>query len=238
MKIGDLYRSAPVGFVGAIVVGLTNGAFWSMGPVFVQRNPLVDDTAMVAVYMSVAVVAGALGQWPAGRVSDRIDRRKVIVAASAVSAIVGVVTAVFADRWAAGLLVFPFLFGFFVFPLYTLCAAHMNDWVTADEYVGAASVLLLLYAGGAIAGSVLGAAALGLVGPSGLFYYTAVAHTALVAFALARLKLRPPRASDEHESFAHTIQVLQTVAPINPLTEPAGLPASTGDTNRPKDRAT
>ena len=222
-KVGHLFRCAPVGFVGAVVVGLTNGAFWSLGPVFVQRNPLVQSIDMVAIFMSMAVIAGALGQWPAGRVSDQMDRRKVIVAVSMASAIVGALTAVFADRWATGLLAFPFLFGFFVFPLYTLCAAHVNDWVSADEYVGAASVLLLLYAAGAVGGSVLGAGAMGFFGPSGLFYFTASMHAALVVFALARLRLRPPRISDEHEPFAHTIQVLQTVAPINPLEEQGGL---------------
>ena len=125
--------------------------------------------------------------------------------------------ALFSDRWAEGLLVFPFLFGFFVFPLYTLCAAHMNDWVAADEYVDASGVLLLLYAAGAIAGSVLGSGAMQMLGPSGLFFYTAAAHAALAVFIVVRLWVRPPRISDEHEPFVHTIQVLQTIAPIDPL---------------------
>lgn len=217
MDVAHFYRRAPVGVVGAAVVGLTNGAFWSLAPVFVQQNPLVRDTDMVAVFMSVAVVAGAIGQWPMGRVSDRMDRRKIILVASLASAIVGAAMAVFADQWANGLLVFPFLFGVFVFPLYTLCAAHINDWVTADEYVDAAAVLLVLYAVGAIAGSVLGSGAMQLLGPEGLFYFTASVHGALALVAVARLRVRPPRVSDEHEPFAHTIQVLQTVAPIDPL---------------------
>ncbi len=217
MDIGHLFRCAPVGVVGSVGVGLTLGAFWSLAPVFVRQNPLAQDTDMVAVFMSVAVIAGAIGQWPLGRVSDHMDRRKIILATSAASAIVGAVMALFSDRWADGLLVFPFVFGFFVFPLYTLCAAHTNDWVTPDEYVDASGVLLLLYAAGAIAGSVLGSGAMQILGPGGLFLYTAAVHAALVAFIVVRLWVRPPRISDEHEPFAHTIQVLQTIAPIDPL---------------------
>ena len=184
---------------------------------FVQQNPLARDTDTVAIFMSVAVVAGAIGQWPMGRVSDRMDRRKIILVASLASAVVGAAMAMFADEWPNGLLVFPFLFGAFVFPLYTLCAAHINDWVATDEYVDAAAVLLVLYAVGAIGGSVLGSGAMHLLGPNGLFYFTAAVHGALADFAAARLFVRPPRVSDEHESFAHTIQVLQTIAPIDPL---------------------
>ena len=217
MEIGHLFRCAPVGVVGSAVVGLTLGAFWSLAPVFVQQNPLADNTDMVAVFMSVAVIAGAIGQWPLGRVSDHMDRRKIILVTSIASAIVGIAMASFSDRWADGLLLFPFLFGFFVFPLYTLCAAHMNDWVTADEYVDASGVLLLLYAAGAIAGSVLGSAAMQILGPGGLFLYTAAVHATLAVFIVVRLWVRPPRISDEHEPFAHTIQVLQTIAPIDPL---------------------
>ena len=217
MNVAHFYRRAPVGVVGAVVVGLTNGAFWSLAPVFVQQNPLARDTDTVAIFMSVAVVAGAIGQWPMGRVSDRMDRRKIILVASLASAVVGAAMAMFADEWPNGLLVFPFLFGAVVFPLYTLCAAHINDWVATDEYVDAAAVLLVLYAVGAIGGSVLGSGAMHLLGPNGLFYFTAAVHGALAVFAAARLFVRPPRVSDEHESFAHTIQVLQTIAPIDPL---------------------
>ena len=153
-----------------------------------------------------------------GRVSDHMDRRKIILVTGIASAIVGAAMALFSDRWANGLLVFPFLFGFFVFPLYTLCAAHMNDWVASEEYVDAASLLLLLYAAGAIAGSVLGSGVMHFLGPSGLFYYTAAVHATFVVFTVVRLRLRPPRISDEQEPFAHTIRVLQTIAPIDPLT--------------------
>ena len=104
--------------------------------------------------------------------------------------------ALFSERWDDGLLVFPFLYGFFVFPLYTLCAAHMNDWVTTDEYVDASGVLLLLYAAGAIAGSVLGSGAMQILGPSGLFFYTAAVHATLAVFIDVRLWMRPKRISD------------------------------------------
>ena len=163
------------------------------------------------------MVAGAIGQWPLGRVSDHMDRRKIILVPSIASVIVGAAVALSSDGWANGLLGFPLLFGFFVFPLYALCAAHMNDWVPSQEYVDAAGLLLFLYAAGAIAGLVLGSGVMHFLGPSGRFFYTAAVHATLVVFIVARLRLCPRGISDEHEPFAHTIRVLQRGTPGPPL---------------------
>ena len=102
-----LYRCAPIGFAGAAVVGLANGAFWSLAPVFVLEIPLGGGADMVAIFMSLAVVSGAIAQWPFGHVSDRVDRRIVILVSCIGSALVGIAMGLFADRWAAGLWSFP-----------------------------------------------------------------------------------------------------------------------------------
>ena len=217
LRVFHLYRSSPVGFAGAVAVGLTNGAFWSLAPVFVHENRFAGDPDMVAIFMSVAVMAGAIGQWPLGRVSDRMDRRRVVLVASIGAAAVGLATGLFSDRWAEGLFVFPFLFGMFVFPLYTLCAAHVNDSVKSGEFVEAAGVLLLLVAAGAVGGSLVASGAMHLYGPSALFYCTAAVHAMLVVFTLARIRARPPRAVAEREPFADSIRVAHTVSLIDPI---------------------
>src|SRR3546814_2290275 len=73
IRLLHLYRLSPVGVVGCLAVGVANGSFWSLAPVYAQERGA--DTWGVAVFMSVAVLAGALGQWPFGRLSDRMDRR-------------------------------------------------------------------------------------------------------------------------------------------------------------------
>ena len=215
-RLPYLYRCSPIGFAGAGAVGLANGAFWSLAPVFVLDSPGGGGADGVAVFMSLAVVSGAIAQWPFGHVSDRMDRRIVILAACVGGAVVGIATGLFAGRWSAGLWVFPCLFGWFVFPLYALCAALMNDWVETGEFVEAAGVLLLLFAVGSVAGSVAAGAAMQLVGPSGLFFFTATVHGLLALFTLTRMRLRAAPPLDEQEPFAESIQAAYTVAPIEP----------------------
>ena len=215
-RLPYLYRCSPIGFAGAGAVGLANGAFWSLAPVFVLDSPGGGGAERVAIFMSLAVVSGAIAQWPFGHVSDRMDRRIVILAACIGGAVVGIATGLFAGRWSAGLWIFPCLFGWFVFPLYALCAALMNDWVETGEFVEAAGVLLLLFAVGSVAGSVAAGAAMQAVGPSGLFFFTATVHGLLALFTLTRMQLRAAPPLDEQEPFAESIQAAYTVAPIEP----------------------
>lgn len=217
IRIAHLFACSPVGFVGAATVGLTGGAFWSLAPVFVHSHPFSEGSDTVAAFMSVAVVAGAIGQWPLGRMSDRMDRRGVALRATIGAAMFGAAMAMFGEMWAGGLFVFCFLFGFFSIPLYTLCAAHMNDSVETGGFVEASSGLLLVYAAGAVGGSVLGSLMMRLLGPNGLFYFTATVHGAFAVFVVVRMRLRPPPQEHQREPFADSIRLAHTVAIIDPL---------------------
>ena len=74
----QLYRAAPVGLVASFMVGVSNGAFLGLGPISAVGSGL--STAQVALFMSAATLAGAIAQWPVGRLSDRVDRRLVLFA--------------------------------------------------------------------------------------------------------------------------------------------------------------
>ncbi len=227
VRIGHLYRISPVGFAGALAVGLANGAFWSLAPVFAQSKLLAVGTTGIALFMSIAVIAGAAGQWPLGRLSDRMDRRKVIVAACVGAALAGALLGVFGTNRDTAIFGFSFLFGLFAFPLYSLSAAHMNDSVESGGFVEATSGLLLLYAAGAVVGPLLGSAAMRLMGPGGLFIYTAAVHVVMAVFAVYRMRQRGRPPEEEREPFADSIRVAQTVATIDPL-------AKSGDDENPE----
>ena len=221
IRIGHLYRISPVGFVAAIGVGAANGSFWSLGPVFAHNYIGNGDTTSIALFMSITVIAGAMGQWPLGWASDRIDRRKVIVTAGLGAAAAALAITVTAANGGQGVFIFAAAYGLFAFPLYTLSAAHMNDSVEADGFVESASGLLLLYSAGAIIGPLITSSALTSFGAAGLFGFTAFVHIAIVGFALYRLRQHSRVPEDEREPFANSLLMAQTVAAIDPLTHTA-----------------
>jgi MFS family permease len=83
------------------------------------------------------------------------------------------------------------LFGAFAMPLYSLSAAHANDFAKPDQYSTVAAGLLFTFAIGAAIGPVIGSLAVNLLGPPGLFIYIAVAHASLIVWALIRMSARP-----------------------------------------------
>jgi len=214
IRLAHLYRLSPVGVVGCLAVGLANGSFWALAPVFAQNKGA--DPWGVAVFMSVGVLAGALGQWPLGRLSDKMDRRKVIIAAACGAAAAGGLFVLWAPPWGDGLLALIFLFGLFALPIYGIAVAHMNDYVEADGYVEAASGLLLVFALGAVVGPVISSILTRFLGPDALFGMTAGVHLCLAAFALYRMSRRAPAPEEEHVAFTDSLNLAQTVSTIDP----------------------
>ena len=100
LRLGRLYRLSPVGVLGCFFVGLANGAFGGLGVVFAQGVGL--GTTGVALFMSAALVGGTLFQVPFGRLSDRIDRRKVLMLACLLAVLAGAVLALAGDVRSGG----------------------------------------------------------------------------------------------------------------------------------------
>lgn len=233
LRIGYLWRLSPVAVVGGLAVGFTNGAFWTLGPIFAQRQ--AGDVGMVAIFMSVTVLSGALGQLPIGWLSDRLDRRIVIAITGAGAVLAAIAQVLAAWYWPAGLLPCAALFGAFALPLYSVCAAHLNDYIEEDGYVEAASGMLLLYAIGAVIGPVTASGMVDLYGTFMLFVFTAIIHLGLVVFALGRIRHKSaPQAADKM-AFTETLITAGTVANLDPRPDGGESGHASDSESRPED---
>ncbi len=184
---------SPVACAGCITLGLTNGAFRTVGPLYARAVGL--DVDGVALFMSLGIFAGAMLQYPLGWVSDRTGRRTAIILCT-MGAAAGSLILVYNS--AAGALVFvgAFVFGGFALPLYSLSAAHANDFAKPGQYVELAAGLTLFYAAGAVFGPTLSSLIISQYGAPAFFTYTGVLHIGFVGFVLYRIGQRPavPRA--------------------------------------------
>ena len=231
LRLVRLFRISPVGVVGCIAVGVANGAFWSLAPVYALDAMGDSAVSSVAIFMSIVVIAGAIGQWPLGRLSDRIDRRLVIIGACLGSATAGLGMVLLAAYIPYGVFIFGFMFGLFAFPVYALSVAHLNDFITEpSDYVEAASGLLLVFAIGAIVGPTLASAVIDLVGIRYLFAFTATIHIMAAAFCAYRMNVRAPAPAEEHIAFNDAVVLAQTTAAVDTLT-----PEDDGSGDAPSD---
>ena len=73
MSLLKLYKTAPVGVVGCLSSGILVGGFYSLGAIY--ANLIGLDVQMTSLFMFSGVLGGLLIQFPLGRLSDRMDRR-------------------------------------------------------------------------------------------------------------------------------------------------------------------
>jgi MFS family permease len=134
-------------------------------------------------------------QFPIGRLSDKFDRRTVLIFAS-----LGTALAALAVIWATGqgtgmLIVTVAIYGGFCFTIYPLSASQVNDLADPDRMVQVAAGLLIAYGIGASIGPVMAAQFMALYGPAGFFMFLIGIYCMLIAFTLIRIVQR--RRGDE-----------------------------------------
>jgi len=222
LDIRFFFKRVPMSLTALFLAGNLSGAFYGLAPVFAAKQGL--STAHVAMFVSAAVTAGLLAQWPMGWLSDRVNRVGLIRANALL------LTVAMVPLW--GWLHLPFwlllllsgLFGVLQFTLYPLGAAFANDHVEPERRVGLAAVLIMVYGVGACIGPLLAGALMDLGGP-GMFYVFASA-CALMLVAL----MRPARVTGEHqveEAPIHfvpapdSLQSSPVAATLDPRADPA-----------------
>jgi MFS family permease len=216
LPLRSLYAVSPLGVVGATVTGLMLGAFYALGAVYARR--LGMSLSAVAVFMSTVIFGGVALQWPLGLLSDRFDRRRVIVTAFAgtVAAGVGIVLI---DTPGWPLLVFASLFGGLSFALYPLCVAHANDRLPAEQRVSASGSLVLAYSAGAAAGPLAAAAVMTLTGAAGLFGFIALCAGGALLFGLWRQAAASPVPAGEQQNYQILPRTTPMAAELEPISE-------------------
>jgi len=213
VNLRRLFSISPSGTIGCLAHGVANGAFWSLAPVFTLA--ISGDPSLAAWFMTSAVVGGAISQWPLGYMSDRIGRRKTLVAAATICAVVAALLLLFAA--AASFLIINLLaaaWGFFAFPLYAIAVAHANDNAAVDDYVVVSSGLLLMYGAGAIAGPFIASAVMAVTGATGLYLMTLVTHVLLAAYVVVRMFRRQSTPADQHIAFSDALAITHTASQV------------------------
>jgi MFS family permease len=202
LDLPTLWRNSPIAVVAVVLIGMANSSFGTLGPVFGQRIGL--ETSTIALFMSLAILAGAGAQIPIGYVSDRMDRRKVLIAIAGAALIVDIVLAAFLPTNILLVLAASAVFGGTVYSMYPVVVAHANDHAPPDYFLRTSGGLLMLFGVGSIGGPLLAGVIMSATGPGGLFMTTALAHIALIGFALWRIRQRAAPTQAEKTDFVPT----------------------------------
>ncbi|MGE0802698.1 MAG: MFS transporter [Lautropia sp.] len=205
LSLRKLFRASRTGVAGAFGSGLALGAFWSLSAIYARALGL--ENVQIAHFTASAIVGGALMQWPIGWVSDRRDRRLVMIWVAVAAALALIALAVvdrvagasFGPAWYVPL---SFAFGAFVFSIYGLAVTQTHERVAAGEVLEATKGLLLLHGIGAAIGPLVTGLMMHWLQARGFPLTIAGVMVLLAAYTLSRVRREPPVPAGARGSFA------------------------------------
>ena len=210
IKIKELFKISPFGTVSMFCTGFIFAPIFSLLSVYAVTMKLgIFETSLLLVGV---MLAGALFQWPIGSLSDKYDRRKIIIGSS-LAAIIFSFSAIFASGVGNSLpnlfiestvsfnyfstaidktrlFIFVILLAGVTLPLFSLNLALVNDYIPKEKFVAAGSGLNIIFGLGAMAGPIMCSILMHFLGPNGFFVHLLIFLFAIIVFGFYRLGQR------------------------------------------------
>ncbi|MEY8701963.1 MFS transporter [Francisella philomiragia] len=182
-----IIKKVPLAMAASVIGGSLLGSIYTLLPIFMVRVNIQHD--MVSVLMMTTILGGMLLQVPIGKISDLMDRRKVILLAGAGILIASLLITVFHTSYLIfGVVIF--VFGGCAFVIYPLSISHASDFLEENEVLGAIGVLTIAYGIGSVVSPVIISSVMSLFGPFGFFIITAILSAILCLYSTYRIFVR------------------------------------------------
>ncbi|RBI83220.1 MFS transporter [Rhodosalinus halophilus] len=200
MTLAALYKVSPLGLVGMLLLGTVFSAQFGMSAVYGAEAGL--SVQEISIFVSAFFVGALVLQYPLGWLSDRMDRRVLILGTAAVGTAGAVLGLMLGAARTELLLAAALLIGGVSNPLYSLLIAYTNDFLEPDDMAAASSGLVFVNGVGAIVGPLAAGWVMQVIGPPGFFATIAAFFALLVGYAAWRMTQRPAPAAEETGTYA------------------------------------
>ena len=187
MTLSRLFTTSPLACVGMFLLGGVFSAQFGMSAVFGAQIGL--SLSQISLFVASFYIGAMIFQYPIGWVSDKMDRRLLILLISAASA-TGSASAYFAGGYFFALVFAAFLVGGLTNPLYSLLIAHANDFIEYEDMASAAAGLLFVNGVGAVSGPIIIGYAMDAYGSEIFFVIIALLMATLAIYAGYRMTQR------------------------------------------------
>ncbi len=210
IKIKELFKISPFGSFSMICTGFIFAPIFYLLSVYAIKMKLsIFETSLLLLG---TMLAGALFQWPIGSLSDKYDRRVIIIGSSIAASIFAILAIIVSGTGASlpnlflettvsfnyfsttmdktKLFLFIILLTGTTLPLFSLNLALVNDQIPKEKFVAAGGGLNIIFGIGAIAGPIMCSAMMDLLGPNGLFIHLLIFYISIIIFGFYRLSQR------------------------------------------------
>ncbi len=204
-----LWKASPSGVATIGLSGLASAGFFGVGTIYAVKAGLsVSETAL---FMTLFIGFGALSQWPLGWLSDKIDRRKVIMFCCATVICICMVLASF-EFTSITLVILSALVGAFTLPLYSLGVAQSNDRLKPKQMISASGTIVLVFSVFAALGPFTMSYFLELFEMFGFMIYMGIVHLVIAVTVLIMMMINQNVNESEQTDFQVMAQRPSVVA--------------------------
>lgn len=186
LRLGWLWGIAPTSVAANFLLGCSSGSFWALGPLWAAQ--IGYTPVEVALFITAVIIGCAAGQFPAGYIGDRVDRRVMLAGVAALACVCSVALTFMTARSSSTIL--GFIYGIAIPTMSVMCSAHANDRAGRHHAVEVASSLLFLYCLGALIGPLAAARLMDSFGPQMLFVVNAIVYGGIVIYVVLRIRQR------------------------------------------------
>ena len=187
MSLTDLIKASPLACFGTLVMGGVFSVLFAMSPVYATERGL--SIASTSYFVTAIFLGGLLFQYPIGWMSDRLDRRWLIIGLTAAGAFAAML-AMFLGSSLWVLYAVALLLGGCSNPLYSVLVAYANDYLDNDQMTAAAGGLLFINGLGAVSGPIVVGYAMSHFGIEWFFITLIVLLSAICLYGLYRMTQR------------------------------------------------
>ena len=200
MTLLEIMRISPLGCVGMFILGGVFSAQFGMSSVYGAAAGL--SLGNLSLFIATFYVGATILQYPLGWISDRMDRRLLIMIVAAAGGCGAVIGFLFGADFKM-LLVAAFIIGGLSNPLYSLLIAYTNDYLEHEDMAAASGGLVFINGLGAIAGPMITGWLMSdaVFGPAGFFALIAALMFAMAVYAAYRMTQRASVPVEETGSF-------------------------------------
>jgi MFS family permease len=188
LALVEQFATAPAAVIGSFGAGLVNGGVLALAPLYAAQH---YGPNAAAEFYSAAFTGSLILQWPAGLLSDRVDRRLVIAGLAALAACAAFALALWSGRlenWSAVLLFF--LWGAGALSFYGIAVAHMADRAEPGKLAQSAAGVLFVWAAGSVIGPLILGPLVDFYDVAGMFWFAGFAAVFVAAAMFWRRSTR------------------------------------------------
>lgn len=209
LNIVKFFRTSPSAVIGSFAGGLYTSVILSLLPLYIEAN---HYSSWVSYLMAIAVIGGMVFQFPIGKLSDLMDRRKILMISFLVSGLFSFFCYLDNPIESQYRELIFFTLGGITAVIYPISISLISDNVDSDKMIAAVQSMLLAYSIGCVASPVL-APLFGDESQIGIFLFMAIISFLCIIAISIRVIVNEPVPADEKQQYVPTAPIQTATAP-------------------------